>query len=594
MSDIHQFTSVTFKNYKALKRYTISLGRFNILVGPNNAGKSTIIGAFRILAEGMRKALVKKPEYFDIPGEEAWGYRVALEDLPIASENIFSNYDDSQPAVVEFHLSSGNKLALIFPETNLCYLVCKTKHRTVKSPSDFQKEYKASVGFVPVLGPVEHDEPLYQKEAARKALLTHRASRNFRNIWYHYPEDFDEFREMIRSSWPGMDIEKPEIQYSSEKRTLHMFCPEERFPREIYWAGFGFQVWCQMLTYVVKAKNHHSLLIIDEPDIYLHSDIQRQLVGLLKDIGPDVLIATHSTEIISEAEPGDLLIINKKMNSAKRIKDPIQLQNVFSVLGSNLNPTLTQLAKSRRAVFVEGKDFQIFTAFARRLGKQTVANRSDFAVIPVEGFNPQKVSDFSKGIELTLGGKLLKAVIFDRDYRADDEVTDVRNQLSKYVDLAHIHNRKEIENYLLAPAAIDRALTSRIAEHNKRTTDNIECIEKAHDILESLTGVLKSKISGQFLSKRAQYEKSKNPSLDQATINQRLLEEFEEVWGNLGRRLEIVPGKDILSNLNKYLQDRYKVTLSAAAIISAMRPEEVPDEIRNLIEKLDNFRMQSI
>jgi predicted ATP-dependent endonuclease of OLD family len=172
--------------------------------------------------------------------------------------------------------------------------------------------------------------------------------------------------------------------------------------------------------------------------IHLHSDLQRQLVGLLKHIGPDIIIATHSTEIISEAEPDDLLVINKKINAAKRIKDPIQLQNVFGMLGSNLNPTLTQLAKSRRAVFVEGTDFQIFSAFARKLEKHAVANRSDFAVIPAQGFNPHKVSNISEGIELTLGTTLLKAVIFDRDYRSSDEVTTVLNQLGKVAYVAHI------------------------------------------------------------------------------------------------------------------------------------------------------------
>ena len=201
-----------------------------------------------------------------------------------------------------------------------------------------------------------------------------------------------------------------------------MFCPEERFPREIFWAGFGFQVWCQMLTFIVRSKKD-SLLIIDEPDIYLHSDLQRQLVGLLKEIESDVLLATHSTEIISEADPGDLLVINKKSSSARRIKDPSQLQGVFGALGSNLNPTLTQLAKSRRAVFVEGRDFQVLGAFARRLNKGAVSNRSDFAVIPAEGFNPTKVKDLSDGMELTLGAKLLKAVIFDRDFRPDSEVS---------------------------------------------------------------------------------------------------------------------------------------------------------------------------
>src|SRR5207245_9158798 len=144
-------------------------------------GKSTIRGALRILAEGMKKALGRKAKHSRRSGEDRWGYQVALEEMPVATENVFSDYDDSRAAVIEFRLSNDNKLILIFPESNVCYLLCETKGSPVRSPSDFKKEYKASVGFVPVLGPVEHDEPLFQKDAARRALLTHRASRNFRN-----------------------------------------------------------------------------------------------------------------------------------------------------------------------------------------------------------------------------------------------------------------------------------------------------------------------------------------------------------------------------------------------------------------------------
>jgi hypothetical protein len=175
--------------------------------------------------------------------------------------------------------------------------VCREQHLK------FKVEFPIEIGFVPILGPVDLKEPLYAKEAARLALLTSGASRNFRNIWYHYPEDFERFRELVTSTWPGMDINPPEL--TGNFSHLAMFCPEERHLREICWAGYGFQVWCQMLTHIVKAAST-SLLVIDEPDIYLHSDLQRQLVALLRDLGPDILIATHSTEIIAECEANSL------------------------------------------------------------------------------------------------------------------------------------------------------------------------------------------------------------------------------------------------------------------------------------------------
>ncbi|BBL72128.1 ATP-dependent nuclease [Methylogaea oryzae] len=588
-----RFTSVTFKNYKALKKYSLSLNEFNVLVGPNNAGKSTIIGAFKILYEGMRKASARKAQYIGAAGVSAWGYNIPLDDIPVAIDNIFTDYDDSEPAIIEFRLSSGNKLRLVFPENRVCYLVCNPKGKPVRTPSEFRAAYQASIGFVPVLGPVEHDEPLYQQEAARQALLSHRASRNFRNIWYHYPEDFNEFREMLRTTWPGMDVDRPEVDRTHDKPLLHMFCPEERYPREVFWAGFGFQVWCQMLTYIVRSRKD-SLLIIDEPDIYLHSDLQRQLVEILRRVPPDIIIATHSTEIISEADPGDLLVVNKKSQSAKRISNPSQLQSIFGVLGSNLNPILTQLAKSRRAVFVEGKDFQILSAFARKLGKQSVANRSDFAVIPVEGFNPVKVKDFSEGIELTLGAKILKAVVFDRDYRAPHEVLDMLKTFDGYCALSHIHSRKEMENYLLVGSALQRAIEGRVSERSARSGVITTFTENVEDILDRLTGCMKSRISGQFLSKQGAYLKSLDPGLDFATINQRLLDEFEALWINLKDRLSLVPGKELIGQLNGYLQDVYGVTVTHTAVIGAMKASEVPDEIVQLIENLEKFRCASV
>ena len=593
MTSLHNFTSVHFKNFKAFKDYWVSLNEFNVLVGPNNSGKSTILGAFRILSEGMRKAKSKRPTILAGPEHETFGYHISLDEVPIATENIFTDYDDTNPAQVKFRLSNGNELLLFFPSRGVCYLICKTKSAEIRTTTQFKKEFNATIGFVPVLGPVEHNELLYQKEAARLALLTHRASRNFRNIWYHYSENFEKFRDLLRSTWPGMDIELPEIDLSRKKPRLHMFCPEGRIPREIFWAGFGFQVWCQMLTFIVSSSES-SLFIIDEPDIYLHSDLQRQLVSVLKNLGPDILIATHSIEIISESDPDDLLVINKSYRSAKRIKDPTQLQKVFQILGSNLNPILTQLAKNKRALFVEGKDFQILSKFARKLNKNQVANRSDFTVIPVEGFNPEKVKDFSKGIALTLGTQIITGIVFDRDYRSDSEVNVLKADLKKTNKLAHIHQRKEIENYLLESHAIEKAINKKLSDRKKRIGDAIEFEEQVDNLLEKITSPLRHKTEAQYISKRLSFEKSVHPNLDDSTITEKMMMEFEEQWEKIENRLCIVPGKQVFSSLNKYLQENYKITLTSSQVIDGFSPENVPDEILGLIKSIDLFRLEVI
>lgn len=587
-------TSIKYSNYKSFRQFSVALTDFNILVGPNNAGKSTVIGSLKILAESIRKAKSRKPTLIQDPNDnQILGYEIDLSQVPVATENVFHNYDDSEPAVIRFRLSDGAYLQIYFTSKNNCFFNYESDKRIIRSPKEFNEFVNIEIGYVPILGPVDHTERLYQKEAARLALLTHTASRNFRNIWYHYNEDFEKFRELIRTTWPGLDISKPELNTSGKDTTIDMFCPEDRIPRELYWAGFGFQVWCQMLTYIIKNKGA-SLFLIDEPDIYLHSDLQRQLLGILKSLGPDIVIATHSTELISEADINDILIINKSNNSAKRIKDPSQLRNIFQVLGSNLNPILTQIAKSKRVLFVEGKDFLLFSRIARILKKEQVANRSDFAVVPVEGFNPTRLNAFKDGIEKTIGTKIISAVIFDKDYRSENEVVSELSELSQGHVFAHIHSRKEIENFLLVPKAIDRAINSRIEEVTKRTGKSVEFKDDINDIIKELSNEFKNRTQAQLQSHRIKFEKSVNPKLDESTIIEKILQDFDTTWSAFDQRLTIIPGKDFLSRLNTFLQENLKITITHANIINSMTPDMVPIELKQIIDKIDNLRNEKI
>lgn len=586
MASLH-IKSVRFSHYKAFSSFAIHLQEFNVLVGPNNSGKSTIVSAFRILHEGLRKAKAKSPERVEVDGLLMLGYRLNIEELPVASENIFHNYDESRPASVVFKLSNDSSLTLHFPERGSCIMVAEPKSGDVRSPKDFRSKFDVDVAFVPILGPVDHREPLFAKEAARLALMTNGASRNFRNIWHHYPEDFDRFRELVQRSWPGMDILKPEI---SDGRQLNMYCPEDRYHREICWSGYGFQVWCQMLTFIVKASSA-SLLVIDEPDIYLHSDLQRQLVALLRELGPDILIATHSTEIIAECEPTSLLNINKRKTMASRVKDVSQLKRVFTALGSNLNPTLTQIAKTKRVVFVEGLDFQLLSVFARSQGLQRLANRSDFAVVQTEGFNPRRAVDLAAGIEKTVGSKVLRAVILDRDYRCDAEIADVRAELEKNGFKVHIHGRKEIENYLLVPSCLQAALVSRLKEKSRRGGAVPVNAPEVQPILAEAMEHFRHDVFAQRLARFQDFKKRTASHLDSATVNATLSKEFEQRWNETGGPEALVPGKEVLARLNSKLQDLVGVTISGSQIASQFTKTSIPSDLGELLSMLDLFGM---
>jgi predicted ATP-dependent endonuclease of OLD family len=103
--------------------------------------------------------------------------------------------------------------------------------------------------------------------------------------------------------------------------------------------------------------------------VYLHADLQRQLIGLLRDFDADIVLATHSTEIMGEAEPADLVLIDKRNRAGERIKNVEKLQSALASVGSIHNITLSRLARSRRILFVEGEwDYKLMRMFARQFG----------------------------------------------------------------------------------------------------------------------------------------------------------------------------------------------------------------------------------
>jgi predicted ATPase len=585
---MQHFTRVHFENFKAFESFTLNVKAFNILVGPNNAGKSTIVAAFRILAAGLRRANARKASLVQGPSGPAWAHRIELETLSVSGENVFYNYDDTRAATVRFELSDKNALVLYFPERGVCYLLPDAQSRKCETPTEFRKYFDCSVGFVPVLGPVDAEEQLYNEEAARLALFNYRAARNFRNIWWHFPTRFQEFRDAIRSTWPGMDVKKPELDTSGSKPLLRMYCPEDRLDREIVWSGFGFQVWCQMLTHLIQSKTN-SIFLIDEPDIYLHSDLQRQLVGLLRNLGPDIVIATHSTEIITEAESDEIVLINKKRRSAKRISNQLDVETVFRELGSNVNPILTQLAKTKKVVFVEGKDFQILSKLARKIGEDDVANRAHFAVASMEGFNPERARTLKEGMELTLGTEIRAAAILDRDYRSVAECNQIVQEANQFCELARIHTRKEVENFLLVPDTLDRAVQQRIYDRERRTGSKCPAPRPAAEILKDFAEAQRTHVMSRHLALWKRFEKSIGSKKHEDVQTEEAIAWFEREWKKPERMLCLIPGKDALSALNREIQDGCSISLTPTAIIHAMSTSEIPLELKELIGRLAQF-----
>ena len=97
--------------------------------------------------------------------------------------------------------------------------------------------------------------------------------------------------------------------------------------------------------------------------------------------------------------------------------------------------------------------------------------------------------------------------MLDRDYRCDEEIESIRQELTQKLKLTHIHARKELENYLLEPVVLDRALKHKITDASIRRGVLPEEIEgePSAEILDTITNPLRRGIEAQYIARRVEY-----------------------------------------------------------------------------------------
>lgn len=586
MSEV-RISSVKFTNFKTLSNYSVSLSEMNILVGANNAGKSTIISAFRILDVALRKARRIKAERVPLPnGSVGFGHRVPEQQISVSLENVATNYN-GEDSKIEFRLTNKNKLSLFFPNEGGCLLHWENEGALATTPLKFKKAFPITIQIVPVLGPLEHEEAYVTEDTVKNALNTHRACRHFRNYWHYFDENWDSFSAMISATWLGMSMSKPELDISNRK--LRMFVAEERIDREIYWAGFGFQIWCQLLTHLSRTSDA-SIVVIDEPEIYLHPDIQRQLLNILRSLNSDVLLATHSVEIMGEADPSEILLVSKGSKSAKRLRDIEDIQFAVEELGSAQNITLSHLARTKKIVFIEGmNDYKVIRRFAKNLSMNDLSSGNDLTAFESGGFSSwEKIKSFAWGIKNTIDSSMKLFAIYDRDYFCQEEIDEILQSLRAELTHAHIHSRKEIENYLLCIPVLQRVLIKQIESRSRRTGEKNEPTKEIVDYLYEITEKLKIDAQSQYIARRLGYFQGRK--FDTSTISKKAIEAFERVWSDINSRMLVTPGKTTLRQLREAIQNDYNVNMTDVQIIDEFKREEIPEDLLDLINSLEKFR----
>jgi hypothetical protein len=568
-------------NFRSFRDFSISFGDGTYLVGPNNAGKSTILTALRTADVLIRYAHRRKPSLRCIHNNRnIAAYPLTLSEFPALEESVRHEFHEDKEARFELTLRSGGRLVGVWPKVNgddspqnFFYLE-KKPGLQIHDPVGAKAAFPL-LGVVPVLSPVEHAEGLRDNNYVRTSVSTRLSSRHFRNQLRLMQEDgvFDDFCEYITPWLDGFEIDSFGHHYDDTGMVLDVYYKEEgsNIPKELVWAGDGIQIWLQILYHIYRTRDRDTV-ILDEPDIYLHPDLQRKLVQILEETGRQIVVASHSSEVIAEADPKHVTMIDKSQKRARRAEDGADLEVLSKALGTAFNLRLARALRSKTAVFVEGKDMVILQQFAKILDMKALATEKRITVIPLEGYTRSvQVSPFAWLCRSLLPEAIKIFVALDHDYRPQSLSDKLEEEFAKEGIVAHIWKRKELESYLLTPSVIARVTGLTV--------------EGVSQMLDEISLAMEGFVFARMHSERTQLERPTGK--DPATITEQFKNEFDEFWRDPDARLHACPAKDVIAEFNKRLQGSGKKAVSARALARSHLAYEIAPEMVALLRRVE-------
>ena len=483
-------TKLTLHNFKNVGEQVYEFGQFDLLVGPNNSGKSTILQALAIwqfCVEEFRRSKrtgssgtqVVLPNFTALPVPEfnlLWKDRV---DRRYPEQNgkkkqeyilisIFVEWNRPEEASMSF----GVELRYHSPQT--IYAI----------PTGGWKNFRdcdsrgglPNIAYVPPFSGLEPAEkwldisPMRQQvgkgqpgSVLRNLLL--RVSRERPQARDYPPGDWDEIARAMKQ-WFSVDIRPPKYESSSDVNIIVDYVHKGK-NFDIISGGSGFH---QTLTLLAFLYGYHSTtILLDEPDAHLHVNLQREILDYFKrkslETRVQFLIATHAEELVRGVEATQ--IVSLLTGNPKRIQSTAPLLRAMADIP---NEEIVRLQASSYILYVEGEsDERILRAWAGVCDAVSTLDKFCFHIMAggSKASMKKEADDHFASLQQIIP-KIKRMMLFDFDDEARAfHPTDENPALKEW-------KRKNIENYLLVPDAWKRAVARKVG------TSDIDLFTAAH------------------------------------------------------------------------------------------------------------------
>lgn len=220
------------------------------------------------------------------------------------------------------------------------------------------------------------------------------------------------------------------------------------------------------ILYVVKTSDTPRTILIDEPNSFLHPGAARALIRILKRFSQhQYVIATHSPEVISEVGPAR--VINLRFVVGQSVVeqfDKLSVDTAAGILG-DLGARLSDVLGYELVVWVEGpSDADAFMLISQRVATHALTS----AFLPVrstaafEGVDLREVLHLHRQLsERRAPMPPIVRFVFDREGRSEQTIRELQHESDGAM---HFLSRRMLENYLLDAAALSARINNLDAD----------------------------------------------------------------------------------------------------------------------------------
>lgn len=397
----HKLTNIEIQNFKSIISIEFELSKYSPLVGYNNAGKTNILEAIKWV---LRKSSLKATDFYDTTNPV-----VITAKIDGITETILENLNQTHRQRIEPFLDSGSltiKRTQSVPNATAAQIRLEVLNPTdgqwQSNPTGIDNAIKDLFPEPIHIGAMENSEEDVSKSKSGTTIgkllseiigpIEEQYGDQLRTVLDGLKDvldadgqnrateltEFDQkVNEKLDSFFPDINVKvhvpTPELKEVFTKGTIKVYENQNTSGTDVSALGHGAQRSIQMtlirhLADLKIASQEHTtttLLLIDEPELYLHPqaiEILRVSLKTLSSQGYQIIFTTHSPFMITEKDMANTLLIRK--NSTQGTHKRSSLKSAIPQVEQEAQHQLTlmfalsnssNILFSERVVLTEGK-----------------------------------------------------------------------------------------------------------------------------------------------------------------------------------------------------------------------------------------------